>query len=224
VTFNKAIHLGTSWVSASSPFALDGTQQVANSGGSSALALPAFSTTYGNDVVYVALVTNGGPGLAPTGGGLTFTLRARDNDGTSNDNVELWSAIASSPLSGAVITVNTTSSAFVTGCIFAFSGTKSSSPFDSNAAIPAITSTGNYFIPPTFTTSNNGTVGNDILIALGRTGGTVTAAAGFTLITGANFLGVNYQLVSSPQSAVTWTWATGTQGGGSIADAIIQGP
>jgi hypothetical protein len=204
------------------PFALDGTPQPQNSVSASSLALPAFSTTFTNDVVCVALISNGGPGLAPTGGGLTFTLRARANDGVATDVTELWCAVASSALASQVITVNTTTSAFVTGVVFAFSGAKSASPFDSNGAIP--NSTNSSSTNATFTTNNNGTGGNDILIGMARTGGSVTADPAFTLIYGSNFLGLNYKAVSTAQIASSWTWASGVVGGGSIADAIIQGP
>jgi hypothetical protein len=199
----------------SAPFALDGTPQAANSGSSSALALPSFSTTYSGEVC-VAFITNGAPGLAPTGGGLTFTNRASANDGNAAETVELWCAAAGSPVSGQVFTVNTTSAAFVTGVVFAFSGVKTSSPFDAGGPT-TVNGAGSY---ATYTTTN----ANDIIITLGRTNGSVTASTGFTLITGSNFLGVQYQSVSATQSAVAWTWGTGGNGGGTITDAVQQGP
>ena len=196
------------------PFALDGTPQSANSGSASTLALPAFSTTYAGQV-FIAFMTNGGPGLAPTGGGLTFTNRAVVDNTVTNQNTELWSAPSAAPITSQVFTLNTTAANFLTGVIWAFSGVKTSAVFDPTAA--TTTSTGTY---PTFNTSN----ANDTLFAIGRTGGTVTPPSGFTLIYGANFLGVAYQLVSATQSGTAWTWATGTNGGGTIADGIQQGP
>lgn len=191
------------------PFALDGTPQAANSGSSNALALSAFSTTYPNSLICVAVMTNGGPATAPTGGGLSFTLRKRQ--GTNPTNLELWTAIADAPLSSQVITVNTTSADFVTACVFAFSGVNAASPFDSNGALPGTTNS--------FTTSN----ADDILLCIGRlASSSETEDAGFTLITGADFLGVEYKIVSATQSGTTVTpFSSGVTG--MIVDAIVKG-
>ena len=92
------------------PFALDGTPVCANSGGTNALALSGFSTTYSDDIVYVTLSTNGGPTTSISGvGGVTFAERVQENSsGTQYDSI--WTGKAASPLSSVTATVNTTTS------------------------------------------------------------------------------------------------------------------
>lgn len=192
------------------PFALDGTPQGGNSGGTTAFALPAFSTTFGNDVVYIAVLTTGAIPSSISGGSLTFASRVSL---TTSNSIMLYKAIAASPLSSEVYTVNFSASSFVTAAVFAFSGAHSASPFDPNGAIPT-TSTGAAAL--SFTTSN----ANDILIAAINNSAGIDAP--FTSIFSANFLQVGYHLVSATQAG-----STATSGGSnflSVGDAIIKGP
>jgi hypothetical protein len=200
----------------STPFALDGSPQQ-NTGNTTSLVLPGLSTTFSNDVVYVVLVTQGGPGLNITGGGLTFTRRATLLGG--GNTIEIWSAVASSPLSSAVFTCTSTAGpAFFTAVTFAFSGAHSASPFDANGAIPSTFASG---AGVTITTSN----ANDILIAASANSPAIDAP--YTRLSPAaeaNFLSVGYQIVSATQSASPVTWAGAANSAVAAVDAIIKGP
>ncbi len=194
--------------------ALDGTAQTANSGSSGALALPAFTTTSSNDIACVGIVTNGGPVTSITGGGLTWLFRVKKDTGSANETTELWYAKANSPIAGVAFTVNTTSAAFITATVFAFSGADYTTIFDSNGAIPT---TKDLSGPLSFTTSN----ANDVLIYVARSGGSSNVDGSFTTLYGTNFQTCGYNIVSATQSG-----STVTIGGGALAysvgDAVIE--
>jgi hypothetical protein len=192
---------------------LDGTTQTANSGSAASLPLPAFSATFGNDVIYVAVLSNSTPtGVA--GGSLTFTLRATATNGANN--VALYSAVAPSPLSSVVFTATSNTANFITGCVFAFSGSHSASPFDSNGAIPSTTGGGT---PLTFTTTN----ANDILTTTGVSQFAVDSPFNAIFTTGGCcFLSAGYKIVSATQSGSSVTYNSGNVA--SVGDAIIKGP
>lgn len=194
------------------PFDLDGTPQTANTGGGTSVALPAFSTVYPDSIVYVALINNGGAPSAPTASGLTFALRSSFLSGATT--VSLWYAIAAAPLSSVVVTANQASADYMTAAIFAFSGAKSSAPFDTNASVPF---TGNP--SPPISTDN----ANDIIVAAGVTTSAIDAP--FTpILPGAlsNFLSVGYFIASSTQSSLPPTFGGG--GVNTTVDAIVKGP
>lgn len=195
----------------SSTFALDGTPQQAHSGGTASQALPAFSNSACNQIAYVDIITNGGPVTGVTSANATWSKRTNTINGSTTH--ELWFAKPAAALTSEVVTVATTTSAFFTAYIFAFSGSHIASPFDGNGAIPSVTNGGTC----TFTTSN----ANDILIAGGVSGNT-SPDTSYTLIfgSGTNFLLSEYQIVSATQSASTVPQTSN----GTICDAIIKGP
>lgn len=196
-------------------FALDGTPQTA-SGTTAALALPGFTTTNGNVIVYIGTTTNGGPITSITGASLTWAQRAGMFTGNAGEYTELWYAKSSSALSGAVFTINNTSSAFIGGTVFAFSGAAFASPFDTNASIPETTPGGTSL---SFSTDN----ANDILVIVGR--GTGGADPPYTQVaSNANFVSAGYRSVTATQSPTSILWAGGGAFYMSIADAIMQGP
>jgi hypothetical protein len=199
------------------PFALDGTPVCANSGGSAALSVGPFTNTYPNAVVYVGVTTNGGPVISISGVSGMASRVSYFNPGAPTNYDTLLASVQSSPLSGVTAIVNTTTSSFITACIFAFSGAHSAAPYDGNAAIPTTNATG----PCSFTTSN----ANDILIAWGRltAGNSITAGSGWTLINGLNFSVSEYMGVSSTQSGTTAT-IVGDTFSDCVGDAIIKGP
>jgi hypothetical protein len=187
------------------------TSVAGSSGSSSSFALPALSTAGTNEIIMVFVETNGGPvtSISDTAS-LTWTFLKNQDDGNAGEKMEMWYAKAAAQLSSDVITVNTTSAAFITACAVAISGANFSSPFDSNAAIPTSHDNSNHL---TFTTSN----ANDLLIAGGRSGGQAPDAP-YTTIYAANFLSVGYVIVSTTQSSGSdfsvnggsSTWAVGT--------------
>lgn len=207
--------------SVAAPFALDGTPSHDTNTSGSSWTTTAFSTTHTNDVVYIATQANGGPVISITGGGLSWSKRAAGFfSGSSGPTFELWSAIASSSLSGAQFTVTQTSSSFFASNVFAFSGSHIASPFDGNAAIPNLSTTNAAFA--TCTTTNS----NDILVGAASVSGG-TQGSNWTLATAiANGLLSIYQSVSSPQVSESFQDSGGSlaNGGVSICDAIIKGP
>jgi hypothetical protein len=199
------------------PFALDGTPVDGNSGSSDSFALPGLSTTYGNVIVYCYIVSNGGPVTGVTSSGLTWAMRAEAESAGPSEVCEIWYAKSASALSNHVITVATTTAAFITAGACAFSGANFESPFDGNAAIPKFVD-GNASTVDWTTTS-----ADDILIGAARaTIASPTAGAGFTQLLGANFTLAQYKIVAAPQSALSFTFGSGAIGGGSVADAIVK--
>lgn len=199
--------------SGADPFALDGTPQTTNSGGATSIVIAGVSTTFSNDVVYCVTVGNGGSITGVSGGGLTWTRRKAITQGSST--VEIWSAVAATPLSSVTITPTQTSLDFFTGLVFAFSGAHSASPFDANGSIPFGSTTG-----AAYSTSN----ANDIII--GATIGNVAIDSPFTALSAtatSNFLSAGYRLVSATQTSQSINWG-GTAVVPMVGDAIIQGP
>jgi hypothetical protein len=195
-------------VGAAAPFALDGTPVAANTTGTS-VGLNSFSTTY-PAIVYIMQVGNGGAQITPSGGGLTWNLRASNL--LAGSTIALYYAIAVSPVS-ANFTASQTSSDFMTALIFAFSGA-AASPFDTNGSIPVAAN------GPTFSTDN----ANDIIIAGAVTNSTIDSP--FTSLSASattNFLGNGYRIVSATQSSQQAAWA-GNSALNSVYDAIKQGP
>lgn len=198
------------------PFALDGTPQN-GTGAAASFSTLAFSTTFTNDVIYIAGQFNGGPITGITGCGLTWTRRGGGNQ-TGNAFQDLWSAKASSALSSCSPTVTQTSNNFFSYSIFAFSGAHFAAPFDSNVAIPNVNNTN--ATPATCTTSN----ANDILVGAAEISGGTPPTGSWVQIAFANGFLTEYQIVSATQSALDTFDGTLTNGGGSVCDAIIQGP
>lgn len=196
------------------PFDIDGTPVTNNTGAGTTINLVGFTTTFPNDVVYIAYANNGGLPTPPTGGGLTFTQRATRFAGATT--ISLYSAVAASPLSAVTFVCAQASVDFMTALAFAFSGSHSASPFDSNGAIP---NSGTAAGTP-FTTNN----ANDILVVAGVSNAAVDLpfiSMSSTAI--GNFLSCGYSIVSSTQSGVTTAFGGNTTINVAI-DAIIKGP
>ncbi len=204
--------VGTGGGAGPGPFALDGTKQFANSSSTGALALPAFSTTYDEDIIYIGVITNGGPVTSITGGGLTWAVRTTENSGGTN--VEIWYAKAATALSGVVFTVNTTSAAFITAAVFAVSGASYASPFDANASIPEEAANG-------VALSISTTTADDILIVVSLSGGSNTIDAPYTSLHASDFLSVGYQILTGTVSGQGATWNSGGSLYAAVADAVV---
>jgi hypothetical protein len=199
-----------------STFAQDGTNVGANSGSSNTLTSPSLSTTFCNDLVVVLAGNdaNGVSTVVDTQGHLTFTKHVAE--GGSSD-MEIWTApLSGAPLTGDTITVTWFGGVtFINMAVVAFSGYKTSAPFDPNAAIPNISTTG----ACSWTTTN----ANDILIGRSFTNSN-TPDAGWSLIhtaTNSFFFG-EYKSVSATQSGTTAASISGS--GGSVCTAIQKGP
>ena len=189
---------------------LDGSAHI-NSSNSASLGV-ALTTSNSNDIICVVATVNGAPVTSVTASGLTFTKRA--NAGTTSAfQIELWTAVATSPLTALTITTTQTSSAFITVDVFGISGADTSTIFDANAALPSEVSSGN----PSISTDTADTF---CLGCMRGTGGSPVAGAGWTAISAADYQVTEYQIVSSTQSGLSVT-ATSTTPNGGIGDAII---
>ena len=179
------------------------------------------TTASANDVIILNIVENGSA-IASVSDTAGLTWQERAVAGTSPYPIYQYYAIAPHALSADSITVNFTSSPlyypyYVDLHAFGISGANTSSPFDTNASIPA--------------TSNNSTVSattsnaNDLIFAAYRLSApTASAGSGWTAIGASadNYLS-EYQIVSTTQSGLvaTASLATGQENGG-IIDAVVQ--
>ncbi len=195
-------------------FLVDGTVAF---GGVSASAISGSLTT-GNaeDVIVLFIETNGGPVTTVSDtAGLTWTRRRSVVYG-SVQQLDEWYAVAPTALSGDIITVSQTYSAYLAACAVAVSGANTSDPFDANSSVPAAAAGASASI----STSNAA----DFVIGAYRVGATAspTAGAGWTQDCGKYYLLVEHQFTSAAQSGLVLTIGTGSgneQVG--IADAIV---
>jgi hypothetical protein len=203
--------------SSAATLSIDGSALANSSAATTSVTL---STTKSNDIIVVAIEDNGGAITGVTGGGLTWARRATITGGGSN--LETWWALAASPLSGVSITVTPTSSGFTTVTAFGVNGAHTAAPWDVNAALPNHSS-GTPSDPRSATTTASNTM---IIGAFRDSTSSPTAGAGYTAIQlNADFALTEYQIVSSPQTALAVTVGTGVSNtNGGIADAIVQGP
>lgn len=197
--------------------ALDGTPAHANAGSSSSLGVT-LSTTNTNDIICVVVTTNGGPvtGISDDDA-LSWSKRvAVSTGGSGDDDLEFWTAVASSALSSDIITVQTTTSQYLTIDAFGISGADISTIFDANAALPDTVTDNTHAVISTDTADT-------FLIGAYRlTAANPTEGIGWTKISGKHFQLVEYKIVSSTQSALDVD--IGTEDGNSnagIGDAII---
>lgn len=135
VTYDGAGYLCYVEVPAPSSPAIDGTATAENDATTITLSL---TTTNSNDIIYVAVNSGSATGSAPTvssvvASGLTFTQRKGVTQ--SQQDLEIWTALAASPLSSEsiVVTLNSTPDGAL-GIAFGVSGTDIN--FDSNASLP----------------------------------------------------------------------------------------
>lgn len=190
----------------------EGTPVHINASGVSTLSLPAFSTSNPSQA-FVSAVVNSANVSSISGAGLTWSNRALI--GGIFDRIELWTARASGSLSSQTMTVVLSGSAsFITLDLFAFSGQDTSTIFDANVSIPKTQASD----PISVNTTN----ANDVVIACYRPNASPTAGAGFTLISGADFAGIEYKIVSAPQTGLSCTLTSGAgQANGGIVDALM---
>ena len=190
----------------------------------------ALTTTTSNDIIVVATYAstygNSNPGVAVSGvaaSGLTFTKRVRSHVSQCG-GLELWWAVAASPLTAATITV-TYAAAFDDACVVAFgvAGCHTAAPWDGNSTLPANNgyagpSTGAQTAALTGSTSS----ADDLLlmaVGAGRSASSTqftVAPTGFTLVaskfngggSGYGGLGIAAEAVSAVQTGVTVTWGS----------------
>jgi hypothetical protein len=181
--------------------ALDGSVH-GNSGGASSLAV-SLTTTNTNDIICVVVLTNGGPVTSVSSTHVTFTQKSTATANAGNQTIELWVGTASVILTAESITINTTTSAFLTIDAFGISGANTSSPYDGSPVIHS----GFIADPLTISTTN----ANDIVLGMYRQNSqsTPTQGTGWTKISGADFQLCEYQIFTSTQSGLSVTIGTG---------------
>ena len=215
-----------------SPYTLGIDGDNSNSGTSHTLSA-ALTTQLSNDVV-IAIVygqnTQTGQYRTPTmsdTAGLTWNARSslqeESNAGGNSMYTQIFYAIAASPLTSDNISVTWSSSPTLYGWIqvFGVSGANTSSPFDSNSALPAFATAGNY---ATVSTSN----ANDFVYGLENTAGTSapTVGTGFApLVSGqaASYTAGDYAITSVAQGALTMTYSNAASDSDMAWGDAIQG-
>lgn len=191
-----------------------------------------FSTSSANDLILVLIWSAGSgtptvTGISDSASQVSWQTSARKKQGTASAGYEEWYGIASGTLSSDTITVafsGTRSNGSIQ--IISITGYNASTPFDTNASIPQLTTASAATETLTISTSN----GSDLLIAAvdanASLGSVVTIPAGFTAIQGGALDDYSscYESVSSTQSslAVTYSWTTSRQFG-MVVDAIQSG-
>lgn len=176
------------------------------------------TTATAGDVILAFVTTNGGPVTGVSGSTLgAFSSRKQQlssDGGTSY--IELWYKVAAGTLAGETITTSTTSSAYLTVDIAAFSGCNTATPFDVNGSLPNGVASGLSTVSTT--AASTCVVGGYRLTGSGNG----SAGSGFTQVGGGDYQLVEYQLFSSAQSglSITVTGANGENGG--IGDALQQ--
>ncbi|MCK1679540.1 hypothetical protein IVA87_08710 [Bradyrhizobium sp. 147] len=192
---------------------LDGSVHAVGSGAS--LAVGTLTTSSGNVVVLVAIQLNGTPvdSVTDTGG---HTWQRRTTAGADPFIIELWWTTSVAAFNNAItVSLGAGDSSFLTATAWGISGADTSTPFDTNGALPNTGTSGARSI----TTSN----ANDFLIHCARLNtGNGTPATGWTEIQdNTDFCLVQYKIVSATQSALSVDTG-GETNNGSIADAIQQ--
>jgi hypothetical protein len=211
-----------------SSLALDGSAK--NGCGYVSTCSVSMTTTQPSDVIVVGCNCwpNGAAFTVRDTAGLTFAPRTVQVGIGGGQFIQTWYAIAPAPLTGDSISVVTTDTGetWYGVVAFAVSGANTTSPFDSNATLPA--SQANTDCPSSAPCSTGvSTSGPDFVFQFGGDTGYThqTAGAGFTMIR-ANTAGQNayaqYEVTSAPLSSATLSFGTG-QGSdfGAIADAIV---
>jgi hypothetical protein len=203
--------------------AIDGTPVDSNINGNNTSITVTLTTPSSLDIIDIFVTTNGGasgyPGVSSISSSNTtgWSQRASVTSGSSHVLQE-WQGKAAAPLSSEVITINLNlTSTFTTASAIAITGANQTTIFDSNGALPATASSGNVAI----TTSN----ANDIVLAgyAFANNTTPSAGGGWTQLLGANYMLVEYQIVSTTQSSLSATIGTGDgDENNGIGDAIMQ--
>lgn len=190
---------------------LDGTP-VAAGQSSTTITLTGFTTTAGSGEIVVCILSNAASVVSVTATGLTFTARNAYSGGFGFSIGAVYTAPYTTNFSG-TITVTLASATGGRGVVFAVGGANTSTPFDSGGP-----QNNNGTGAPSITTTN----ANDFVYTSTNTSlTTTTAGTGWTLISSAGGMLVEYQIVSA-----TGTYTTTIGGGtlqGSIIDAIVQG-
>jgi hypothetical protein len=199
---------------ATNHLAFDAATTVGSTGGTSTSVT--LTTTQTNDLVVVCIQANSGVITSVSDTASLIWTQIGVRTGTT----AVYYAKAPSILSSDVITVNYNSTVgFDAVQAAAFSGSNTSTPLDSNGALPGTTTTSG--TPLTLTTSN----AKDLLFACYALNGGETAGAGWTLVPNSGSTGFDafeYQIVNSTQSATPANLSSNTQIKAGIGSAVVS--
>ena len=214
------------------PVLIDGFGYAAPSGGSSQSVT--LTTSLTNDIIVLGIYQENGSFGATiqtvtsvSGGSLTWAQRAGYSRTNNNaGRLEVWWALAASPLSAVTITVTLSGTTSQWGIIaFAANGPTTGAPFDANVSLPGTadptTANGTSPVCSSLSTSS----ATDLLFALygaqsPSLAGIRATPTGFTLLSyGSGFrASIGFKSVTSTQSGVTVTWGGN---GGDVAPMMI---
>ena len=171
-----------------------------------------------------------------TSTGLTFAKRSAGTVGSVYLDTEVWWALASSPLNSASITVNMSGTGSVDDAsivAFGVSGANTSTPWDTNVALPALaTSTASAIPTVTGVSTSNA---NDLILGFegaysATNSNSENNGAGFTLIGTQRNNGGSYssqasaedEIVSTTQSSISVAFSASNSNWVMLGDAIQQ--
>lgn len=207
----------------------DTTVHQFNAGSASSMVMPSISSTNTNlCLVLIMYINSSGAGAVTITGvtdtaGLTWTLRKRvaSCGGSVTQSMEVWYAVHSSAVSSNVVTAALSGSATGAADLFIAHNVNQTTPFDANGSLPAFASSTSNTSVSVSTTSTN-----SLIFAGFRTWSTAspTAGSGFTLISGADYLGTERKSVTSAQSGLTvgLTMSPSNDASGIVADALVS--
>lgn len=197
--------------------AISGTPQHSNVTNSLSTQIT-YPSIQAGDLVIAITTENAGPLSGVSGGTLgAFTNRIAEFSGSTGQYIEIWAKISNGALTNEVVTATQLGANFLTLDVLAISGANTGGAL--SAAFDGA-SVGNTTDPVLISTSSSNTMIVGGIRTTVVSGG--TAGAGFTIISGIDFQGVEYKIVSSPQTNLSVGWGTGAGGNGSVADAIVQ--
>jgi hypothetical protein len=196
--------------------AFDASSPVGSTGSTSTSVT--LTTTQPNDIIIVCIQANAQNPIASNltdTAGLTYT-----QIGSRAGTMSVFFAIAPSILTSDVITITYGDvSGFDSVQAAAFSGANTSTPFDSNGALPGTTTTSG--TPLTLTTSN----ALDLLFACYSLNGGTSAGTGWTGVPGSGSTGFDafeYQIVNSTQSGTPANLSNNSQIKNGFGHALVS--
>lgn len=195
---------------------LNGTPGHATSSGGAPITVNVTTTVTDCLIVVFATYNLAAGGITSVSGSTLGAFNFRALSGTAVDGTGYYYKAAPSALTAEVITVTAAGGQpnFWVVDAFGISGANTSSPFDGSVVISAAGPD-----PLTISTTNSNTM------VLGCFAGPAspTSGAGYTQISGADFILSEYQIFTSPQTNLSVTMGTGAgTGTRCIADAIVQ--
>ena len=222
--------------SAWAQLALDGTGNGFEGQGSftSVATTSPLTTTHSGDIIIAQINIVNTAAITQTitsvtGGGLTFTKRHSTGSlavaSGFQAQIDIWWAIAASPVSSTNFTANLSASVPQVGIVvFGVSGASTVTPFDTNASLPKVASSTSTSATPTATGVST-SASNTMIFASTLANATGNPGSGYTFIGTDGESDNEYKIVSSPQSSISVAFGAADAGFGYviIADALQQG-